>query len=122
MADSIIKSKIETIEVSPPSSINVANNQWVNAGSVTMDEGIWLVLFGGAFASNATGHRDITFSTTPSAGRFSPTSAAVNGEQTRMSGSMTIHIITETTYSLYARQNSGGALQFYPYIQVVKLV
>lgn len=105
-----------------PSAVSCANNTWKEVASVSLEAGVWVVAYGGAFDSNATGHRDLHIGTSaPGAGRYSPTAAAVSGEQTRMNASCSLDPSATTTYRLYARQNSGGALSFYPFIQAVKV-
>lgn len=105
-----------------PSAVSCANNTWKEVASVSLEAGVWVVAYGGAFDSNATGHRDLHIGTSaPGAGRYSPTAAAVSGEQTRMNASCSFEQSATTTYRLYARQNSGGALSFYPFIQAVKV-
>ena len=105
-----------------PDPVSCPNTTWTEVTSVSLEAGMWLVLYGGAFAANATGHRDLFIGTSaPGAGRVSPTAVAVTGgEQTRMSSAITYNPGSTTTYKLYARQNSGGALNFWPYIQAVK--
>lgn len=106
----------------PSSAVSCANNTWVEVASVSLEPGVWIVTYGGAFASNATGHRKLYIGTSASGvGRSSPTAVAVNGEQTRFSAVTTYAPTSTTTYNLYANQNSGGALNFFPYIQAVKV-
>lgn len=106
-----------------PDPVSCPNNTWKEVTSVSLEAGMWIVLYGGAFAPSATGHRDLFIGTSaPGAGRVSPTAVAVTGgEQTRMNSAITYNPGSTTTYKLYARQNSGGALNFWPYIQAVKL-
>ena len=111
-----------TRKTTAPDAVKCTNNTWEEVASLSLTAGIWVVTYGGAFVANATGHRDLHFGTTaPGAGRYSPTVVAVNGEQTRMNACNSISISTTTTYYLYARQNSGGYLNFYPYMQAVKI-
>lgn len=106
-----------------PDAVSCPNNTWTETMSVSLEAGMWIVLYGGSFAANATGHRDLHIGTSaPGAGRVSPTAVAVTGgEQTRMNSAITYNPGSTTTYKLYARQNSGGALNFWPYIQAVKV-
>lgn len=120
MATSIIQAKIITQEEAP-NPVSCTTSTWKSATSVTLSVGKWLVIYGGAFASNSTGHRRIHFGTSTSAGRYSPTMNAVNGEQSRMNASTLQSVSSETTYSLYAWQNSGGSLDFFGYIKAIKL-
>lgn len=113
---------IGTRKAVSPSAVSCPNNTWKEVTSVSLEAGVWIVVYGGGFDSNATGHRDLHLGTSaPGAGRNSPTAVAVNGEQTRMSASITYAPTSTTTFRLYVRQNSGGALNFYPYIQAVKV-
>ena len=105
-----------------PNAVSCSNNTWKSTASVTLSEGTWVVMYGGSFVSNATGRRGMHLGTTaPGAGRYSPMVHAVNGDQTRMNAALLQKPSADTTYYLYAIQSSGSSLDFYPYIQAVKI-
>lgn len=82
----------------------------------------YLILYGAAFATNANGYRQLYVGgTTVSAGRYSPSYAAVTGEQTRIQGATVYKFTTEGSVYLYARQNSGSNIDVYGWMQVIKL-
>lgn len=118
---STIHPKTIRLDATAPDAVNVPNNTWTKVAELTMTPGIWLVLYGGAFTSNSSGYRRIHFGTNSNSGRTSPTAAPVNGEQTRMMGSVIHTFTSDSTYNLYAHQTSGSQLQFYAWIQAVKL-
>ena len=104
-----------------PNAVSCASGSIVSITSVALTQGTWLVIYGGAFASNATGMRRMHLGTNTTMGRYSPTQPATNGDQTRMNASQIYEATGATTLTLYASQNSGSALQFYGYIQAVRL-
>lgn len=120
--DALVAKGIGTRKAVSPSASSCANGTWKEVASISLESGVWVVAYGGAFDTNATGHRDLHFdSSAPGAGRYSPLVAAVSGEQTRMNATTVLTISSTTTFRLYARQNSGGALDFYAYIQAGKI-
>jgi len=120
--DALVAKGIGTRKAVSPSTSSCANNTWKEVASISLESGVWVVTYGGAFDTNATGHRDLHFdSSAPGAGRYSPLVAAVSGEQTRMNATTILTTSSTTTFRLYARQNSGGALDFYAYIQAGKI-
>lgn len=110
-----------TVKTTSPSAVNAANNTWVDVASISLEAGTWFVMFGGAFASNATGMRRIHFGVSSSSGRTSPTQPATSGDQTRMNATLLFTPTATTTYHLYVSQNSGSTLAFYPFVQAVRV-
>lgn len=106
-----------------PDPVTVASGQWTGLISVTLTKGRYLVIYGAAFATNATGYRQLHFAVnSTTAGRFSPSVQAVTGEQTRLNATITTEITTDTaTLTLWARQNSGVDLATYGYVRVIKI-
>lgn len=110
---------------SPSSSYpSIASGSWSAALSdktFTLPAGTYLVVFGADFASNATGYRMIQFATSAAGNRYTPTARAVDGNDTRLSGSMIITPTQSTIYSMFAYQNSGGSLQVVPWCNIIRL-
>lgn len=104
-----------------PNAVACTSGTWKDVCSVTVPAGVWLFLYGGGFVSNATGYRQVHFGTSLSAGRYSPSYAAASGDQTRIQGSAVDVPTGNTTYHLWARQNSGTALDFYGWIRAARI-
>lgn len=120
--DEVLPSVVVTTKEITPDSVNCATTAIQKIADVSLEEGTWIIIYGGAFASNATGMRRMHFGTDTTMGRFSPTQPATNGDQTRMNATALMTVASTTTYSLYASQNSGSTLAFYGYIRAVKIV
>lgn len=101
---------------------------WTDDGeNVTLQKGVWLVVFGCAFQTNATGRRQIVLNN--SATVSTPTREdikipAVSGEQTTINGSRIVNVSNELgeKYYLHLYQNSGQALTCYPFLKAFKLM
>lgn len=107
-----------------PSAVSVVTGTWVEVAYYSFDEaGTYLVVYGAAFATNATGYRQLhLYGPTSSPGRWSPSISAVSGEQTRFSGSdIVVSSGVGDFVELRARQNSGGNLDVYGWIKVIKI-
>ena len=120
MASSIIKNTAEYKAVAPD-AVSVPSGQWTQICDITLTKGVWSLVFGGAFASNATGYRRIHLGQDTSAGRYSPTTNAVNGDQTRMNAAQYYLLDADANLKLYASQNSGSTISFYGFIRAVQL-
>lgn len=99
----------------------VGNGSWVQVATLSIPEaGVYELDYGGAFAANNNGYRAVYLSVMGS-GRYSPAVAATPTEQTRFGASHLYRFAAATTITLYAKQNSGAALAFYPYIRAVRI-
>lgn len=104
-----------------PNAVSCTSGSWKEICSVTVPAGVWMFFYGGGFVSNATGYRQMHFGTSLSAGRYSPSYAAASGDQTRIQGNAMDMPSGNTTYYLWARQNSGTALDFYGWIRAARI-
>ena len=104
-----------------PNAVSCVSGTWKDACQVTVPAGLWLFVYGGGFVTSATGYRQLHFGTTLSAGRYSPSYAAASGDQTRIQGTAVGVPVGDTTYHLWARQNSGSALDFYGWIRAIRI-
>lgn len=93
---------------------SVATATWTPLGSVTLDAGVWVVVFSAQFASNATGRRSINLSTTSGSTSLNVQAAlqlqAANGGYTVVSRANILDVSATTTYYLNGYQNSGSTL------------
>ena len=115
---------------------NVLTRTSKSADAVSVPSGTWtalctftgkanttyMILYGAAFASNANGLRQLHFAANSgTSGRYSPSYAAANGDQTRMQGAIIYTFTGAGTISLWARQTSGSALTTYGWYEAIKL-
>lgn len=93
---------------------SLASGTWTKLGSVTLDAGVWVVVFSAQFGSNATGRRSINLSTTSGSTSLNVQAAlqlqAANGGYTVVSRANILDVSTTTTYYLNGYQNSGSTL------------
>lgn len=105
--------------------VSVSSGSWqVVYSTAQYPIGTYLVEYGGGFASNATGYRAVGINTDNSsfsANRWTPTAAAVNGQQTRMTVFRIYNITSASNFYVWAYQNSGSSLTLQAYIRVVRL-
>lgn len=109
------------------SSEQVATSTWVTCGfPCSITPGTWLVTFGGAFESNASGMRyfvlNTSSSTSVSATRQDIRVAPASGGQTSIQSTRIVTVSADTDLYLHAYQNSGSSLMVYPIIKAVKIV
>lgn len=107
------------------SSISVANTSWTAIASVSLAAGTWVITGTLYFASNATGRRYACIHsaapTTASQRQSASNSNAVSGAATILNvGCVKTHTST-ATYSIYAYQTSGAALNCTGYITAVRI-
>ena len=110
-------------ESKSPAAVNVQSGTWTNLCSFTGEaNATYMILYGAAFTTNANGYRQLHIAgTSSSAGRYSPSYAAVSGEQTRIQASIVYKFTAAGTIYLWARQNSGSQLATYGWMEVIKL-
>lgn len=93
---------------------SVATATWTPLGSVTLDAGVWVVVFSAQFGANATGRRSINLSTTSGSTSLNAQAAlqlqAANGGYTVVSRANLLDVSATSTYYLNAYQNSGSTL------------
>lgn len=111
---------------SEPTSVSISSGSWVSNASVTLDPGTYVILFGAVFAQNATGVRQVRFSSSQNSStaqvRGSGGSAnAISGNQTYVSGCTILTVTSSSTFYLNAYQNSGSSLSTSPWIRTVKI-
>lgn len=106
-------------------SYSVASGTVTQLGSVTLQPGLYIIQYTCQFASNATGYRQCSFSTTSSSisdtSHLTDSRAAVTGATTQTEVVTIINITATTTYYLLAQQNSGSSLTAYPRCYYSKL-
>lgn len=108
----------------------------LSANAVSVPSGTWTALctftgkantsyyifYGAAFASNASGYRQLHIGVNSNtAGRYSPSYAAVSGDQTRLQGAIVYNFSGAGTITLWARQNSGSALNVYGWYEAMEV-
>lgn len=112
MATSIIPACHMQIIENNGATTTLNNNTATELNSITLPAGQWLVLACVRFASNATGYRQATISTTTATvgtGMFlANVVPAVDGTNTFIYISTVLSPTESTTYYLNALQNSGG--------------
>lgn len=103
--------------------VDVNTDEWTVLGTFTGEANTsYLLLYGAAFNTNATGYRQLHFAVNnTTAGRYSPSYAAVTGAQTRIQGAITYNFGNPGTINLWARQNSGSTLTVYGWYVSIKL-
>lgn len=104
-------------------SVSTTNNAYTNICSISLNAGIWIVFGNVRYASNATGRRALTISSTSQGSNeamFTST-PAINGSYTRLNVSGVVISTATTTYYLIGWQNSGAALNAIGYIRAVRI-
>ena len=105
-------------------SVSLANNTWVNCGSITLTPGLWLVIYGSSFTANSSGERmmDVTLSSTAPTGTSRWTAhTAGNATVNNVFRVLTLYYTNNTTIYLWGKQNSGSALTAYPILRATKI-
>lgn len=86
--------------------------------------GLYLIEFGGAFTTNATGYRTMGVNTSSSSfspSRYTPSAAAFSGANTKINHTTLYEITSTSTFYLWAYQNSGSQLTVNTYMRVLKI-
>lgn len=111
-----------------PASVSLATATWKTIATLTLDVGVYLLVGGVRFASNATGIRRCQMSKTADAdNQFGVISNlalnAVNGTYTYCNVTWFANVTADdTVYYLNAYQNSGSALTTYGRFYAVKII
>lgn len=110
---------------SPSSGYSIASSSsWsaaLGSKAFQLAKGTYIVMFGADFSSNATGYRMIQINTSAAGNRYTPTGPAVNGNNTRLMGTMLLEPTATTNYYMYAFQNSGATLTVTPWARIIKI-
>lgn len=119
MSNAVVNNNEETVSVPSGSGYTLL-------GQRTLAAGTWLILFGAAWAGDASGYRLVqltTSSTAPTAiGRANMAIVAPASSTTTTCSQINMYkLASSTTYYLWGRQNSGSALNAYPFINTVRL-
>ena len=105
-------------------AVSVANNTWTVVLQKAVTAGVFVILYGGAFETNATGLRSYslnTNSTSANTGRIVPLFSPVSGDQTRYHTVEIFNLASAATIYFRVRQTSGSALDFYPMIKILRV-
>lgn len=109
-------------------AVSCASGSWKALGSLTLAAGTWVVTYNASFATNDTGRRYLTISTTADGGGTSAeqraaqlNATAISGAGTFMHGSRIFYLTGSTTIYMNCWQNSGGALTATGYIRAVRI-
>lgn len=103
-------------------SVSVPSATIVEVGSITVPKGTWIIFGYCDWASNENGYRQISFTNGINPGRN--VTSTTNGIESKEVYQQVISIFsadTENTYTLYALQNSGSALNAYPFLIAVRI-
>ena len=104
-------------------NLTTSNDTEADCGTITLPAGIWLLIACGDWEANATGYRQISFSSgkNPARQYTSTTLACEAGKETFHQIIAIRELPSSDTLHLYARQTSGGNLKIYPYMYAVKV-
>ena len=106
-------------------STSCPNDTVTEVGSITLDKGVYVIVSGCDWDSNATGFRQIGITAAKNGARaeLSTTMACTGSTKETYHQFVKIQNVTSdnTTIKIYACQNSGSTLNAYPYINAVKL-
>ena len=105
-----------------PAVVSVSSGTWTAVYTRSFAAGKYLVVGGVAFDTNSTGYRAIDFapSSASAHGRLSPLVGA-SSSQTRLQVVRLVNFSASVSYSLWAYQNSGSAVDVYPSIGFIRL-
>lgn len=105
-------------------SVSVPNGTWTLAMQKSVEAGTYVILYGGAFDTNANGVRLYSLNTnptSPNSGRIVPLFPPVSGDQTRNHTVEIFNLATPATLYFRVRQTSGSSLDFYPMMKILKV-
>ena len=118
-------SEIGTVRQSLPNTVTCAASGWTQLASVELSAGVWLVIAGGQFAANATGHRNIGLSlaaTSTPTGRERAQGPATSGNSTtNISYCIPYTLSSTTTVYSWGGQSSGSTLDCTPWLYAVRI-
>ena len=107
------------------SSKSLANNSATQIQNMAFTPGTYIIVYGCSFASNSSGYRQMQINTSTNNSftwsRYGAAQAAANGFSTVLQRSSIVTVSSNTTYRIWAKQNSGSALTVYPYISYIKI-
>ena len=102
--------------------ISVPNMTATEVGKIVLTKGVWVVVACADWIGTASGYLQISFSSATNPGRNIAVSTTPHGTGKDVYQQMTRLISTNgETFTLYALQNSGGAVNCYPYLYAVEI-
>ena len=118
---------VGTLRESSDTSTTAASSTWELGTSVTVEDGLWLVIFGGAFGANDNGMRQIAVRTSSSTSitttrKDIKVAAVPSSTQTCVHSARLIRTTTTTTLYEFFYQNSGSSLTIYPDLVAIKIL
>lgn len=103
------------------SSVSVPNATTTVCATVSITSGVWLIIGCGDWEANGTGYRQLAFVSGTNPNRHKAvTTIGIAGKEAYVQVSEIIATTGETV-TLYAMQNSGVALNVYPFLHAVRL-
>lgn len=120
----IFQSAANTTSIDVPNSPSGTNNYVVMA-NLTLSPGNWLIIYGGQWNVNATGHRwmclNLQGTGTPTGSRWIIDLVGSSIASVQDIRPMPYTIEEETTFYLWGWQNSGAALTCWPILAAIKI-
>jgi len=102
-----------------------SGTSWKTVQRFSVNPGAWVVTASCAFASNATGRRALCISNTEDGNMMGynvfDSKNAVDGSTTGLQCVFFLNLQTATDFYLNVYQNSGGALNCYPRVHMIKI-
>ena len=103
-------------------STSLPNNTATKVGSIELSRGAWIIVACADWEVNATGYRQIAFSSGINPTRkLATTTTGLSSKEVYQQLVSLFTFDTDTTTNLYAVQNSGAALNIYPYVYAIKI-
>ena len=107
-------------------SDELGTSEWAMYEEIILTKGIWIVTFGGAFSSNSNGMRYLVLTSTSgnsqTATRQDIRCAPATGGSTSMQSVRIVKLNSDTTYYVYAYQNSGSTLTVSTFVRAIKII
>lgn len=107
------------------SSISVPNDTGTAVSTITLTNGKWVIIGCGNWAPNSNGYRQISFANNninPARQQTATMIPCSGSKETYQQVVILVSLSKETTYTLYARQDSGGAINCYPWIWAIRII
>lgn len=104
-------------------SVIVPNATVTEINSITLNTaGTYIIIGSADWGTNATGYRQISFGSGVNPGRYyTSTTTGVSSKETYQQVLFCAAITSQTTYTLYGIQTSGGNLNVYPHIVAIRI-
>lgn len=108
--------------ISSSVSIPDGTSSGTECSSITLQAGKWILLACADWTSNGTGFRQIAFASGANPGRNTAvTTQAITSKEVYQQLQQIVSINAETTYKMYAMQNSGSSLNVAPYLYAISI-